>query len=199
MMANERGAWRPLVQQAVGRIREIEASGPLSRALLERIRAELIPLGDHPECFSDEEFPPPSSGQGDRLYCLSVDDDGGQALYLIKCGDHKDTPPHNHTTWAVVVGVEGREHNRFYERRDDGGEPGRAQLRQSGEATVERGTGVCMMPDDIHSIHMRGAETKTMLHMYGRALTEQKERIEFDMESGAYKVFRPHPDITMMA
>ena len=33
---------------------------------------------------------------------------------------HVETPPHNHTTWAVVVGHAGNELNRFYARTDDG-------------------------------------------------------------------------------
>ncbi|MEO3427495.1 cysteine dioxygenase [Pelagibius sp. CAU 1746] len=197
--SSERGAWRALVEKTVARIREIESGGPLTRDMLQRIRAELLTLSKHPECFSDEEFPPPEDGQGDRLYCLSLDDGDRRALYLNKGGANKNTPPHDHTTWAVVIGIVGEEHNRFYEREDDGREPGRARLRVAGEFTVEPGTGVCLMPDDIHSIHMDGPDIKTMIHMYGRSLPSLTERVQYDLATGEFRVFPAHPNITMMA
>lgn len=194
----EPGGWRPLVEKAVARIREIESSGPLDRDMLQRIRAELLVLSEYPEVFSDDEFPPPADGQGDRLYCLSLDDDDRRAVYLNKGGANKNTPPHDHTTWAVVIGVVGEEHNRFYESEDDGREPGRAKLKVSGEFTVAPGTGVCLMSDDIHSIHMDGPDIKTMIHMYGRSLPSLTERVQYDLETGEFRRFPAHPNITMM-
>ncbi len=190
-IADQRAA---AVAETIARIREIEGSQGVTRAALEQIKAELIALADRRELFPDEDFPPPPDGRGDILYCLNCDPDKRFALYLNRGSSQHDTPPHNHTTWAVVVGIEGEELNRFYERVDDGSVEGRGQVRQVDEFNVVPGTGVCMMPDDIHSIHMRGGETKKLFHMYGKALTELRERVKFNPD-GTCEHFPPSPNI----
>ena len=47
------------------------------------------------------------------------------------------------------MGFEGQELNRFYDRTDDG-------VVETHEHIVEAGTGVAMLPDDLHSIHIDG-------------------------------------------
>jgi predicted metal-dependent enzyme (double-stranded beta helix superfamily) len=95
-----------------------------------------------------------------------------------------ETRPHNHTTWAVVVAVEGQELNRVYRRTDDGSRPGSATLVADREVMVEPGRGIALMPDDIHSIHTTGSVPTRHLHMYGLALERLDERLGFDLESG---------------
>ena len=96
----------------------------------------------------------------------------------------KLTDPHNHTTWAIVAAVEGEEINRFYERTDDGTEPGKATLKQTREVVVQPGIGVAMMPDDIHSIAVVGEKPTLHLHMYGKSLDVVTDRLGFDLEAG---------------
>eukprot|EP00752_Nemacystus_decipiens_P017970 g16106.t1 len=151
------------VAETVERIRALEAEGGVTRETLAKIKEALIALGLRSELFPEEDFPPPESGTGDRLYRLSMDSDDRFALYLNRGTGDKDTPPHDHTTWACVVGVRGQEHNKFYRRTDDGASPGRGTVEVVAEKTVEPGTGVAMTPDDIHSIHMRGPEAKKLL------------------------------------
>jgi predicted metal-dependent enzyme (double-stranded beta helix superfamily) len=67
---------------------------------------------------------------------LAQDDDDRFALYLNSARGSVATPPHNHTTWAVVVGFAGRELNRFYRRTEQGA------VEQIGEQAVEAGSGV---------------------------------------------------------
>ncbi len=183
------------VAETVARVRAIGAGQGVTREALAAIREELIALGLKRELFPDSEFAPPGEGVDGRLYVLSEDDDHGFALYLNCATDAKNTPPHDHQTWAVVVGVRGEELNRLYERTDDGSVEGRGELRRSGEFTVRPGAGICLMPDDIHSIHMAGPEVKMHLHMYGIAIPHQGERKRFDVESGTYRHFTAHPDI----
>ena len=182
------------VAETVATVRRIEAQRGITRDSLAAIREALIALASQSALFPPEDFPPPEDGHGDRLYTLSMDPDKRFALYLNRGGVEKDTPPHNHTTWAVVVGVQGDEHNKFYRRLDDGSDPDRGRVEIADEVTVRPGTGVCMMPEDIHSIHMRGDDVKMHFHMYGLAVSELSERVMFDMETGKIEHFAAHPD-----
>lgn len=181
------------VAETVAAIRTIEERDGVTPDSLKAIRASLLELAGQTDLFPSKDFPGPEDGQGDRLYTLSLDDDKRFALYLNRGGVEKDTPPHNHTTWAVVVGVRGEEHNRFY-RRSENRQGAGASLDIYDEVTVRPGVGVCMMPEDIHSIHMRGDDVKMHLHMYGLAISELSERVKFDLESGEAAHFEAHPD-----
>ncbi len=183
------------VAETVARIRAIEDGDGVTRPALSHIRDALNALASRTELFTEAEFMAPEEGVDGRLYVLSEDDDNRFALYLNCATDDKNTPPHDHQTWAVVVGVRGEEHNKIYERMDDGSVEGRGEVRVAEEVTVRPGVGVCLMPDDIHSIHMAGPEVKMHLHMYGKSIPAQGERTRFDMEAGTCRHFRPHPDI----
>jgi len=183
------------VAETVARIRAIEAERGVTRAALDEIREALIALAARRELFPAETFSPPESGRDGRLYLLSEDEDHRFALYLNCATDDKNTPPHDHATWAVVVAVEGEEHNRIYEIVGDDESPETARVRIAKEITIRPGTGVCLMPHDIHSIHMSGPEPKMHLHMYGLAIPHQTERRRFDLEAGGFRHFAAHPDI----
>src|SRR5712692_5836294 len=79
------------------------------------------------------------------IYRLAEDDDRRFALYMSTSIGAKDVPPHDHTTWAVIVSVQGTEENRFYEKVGDYSVPGKGQIRQCGGTTVRPGVGVCLM------------------------------------------------------
>ena len=123
---------------------------------------------------------------------LSVDDDGRFELYLEVADKDVSTPPHDHTTWAVVTGIRGLELNKVYE--GDGGPKGEAPLKVDREVPVKAGTGVCLMPDDFHSIHIAGGELNMHLHLYGLGFAHLKGRRMFDEETGEYRGFDYLPE-----
>ena len=89
----------------------------------------------------------------------------------------------------------GEELNKFYDRVDDGAVEGRAEIREVRHETVKAGTGVALMPDDIHSIHCL-TETPTLnFHLYGRSIAHLPERKMFDMRAGTWRVFPAQPNI----
>ncbi len=186
------------VAEAVARVRGIERAGgdgggAVTRDTLKAIRGVLIELAAESELFPIEEFAPP--GEGGCLYRLSEDPDHRFALYAVSARQRKSTPPHNHTTWAVVVGIRGEEENRFYRRLDDGATPGKGEVDQIGRAVVAPGTGVTLLPNDIHSIHIDGGEPALFLHMYGLGLEQLSARVWFNRETGTCKVYPANPDI----
>jgi len=175
------------VAAAVADVRAIEAAG-VTREALERIKQRLIRLAARSELFTAADFPPPAPGakRNSCLYRVSEDADHRFALYVNSSFGDYGTPAHNHTTWAVIVGVSGEELNRFYDRAAQG-------VRQKGESVVKQGTGVAFMPEDLHSIHIRAPLVN--FHMYGLALEQLFHREYFDAKSAAWKVFPPHSDI----
>ena len=165
--------------EAVGRIRQIEQDQGVNYEGLKAIRDELIHLTRDTSLFPREHFPLTESGDS-AVYRLSEDDDHRFALYGSVGAPGKSVPPHNHTTWAVIVGVYGDELNRFFERTDDSTEAGHATLDETGQFVVRHGNGVVFLPDDIHAISTNDAQPTLHLHMYGLALDHLYDRLVFD-------------------
>jgi predicted metal-dependent enzyme (double-stranded beta helix superfamily) len=180
---------RQAVTQAVVEIRAIEAREGVTRVGLARIRERLIELASHTALFSLEDFPPPTVGESRRsaLYRLSEDDDHRFALYANASLGGYGTPAHDHTTWAVIVGITGEELNRFYKRTPEGG------IVETGAFTVRAGTGVAFMPADLHSIHIEAPLIN--FHMYGLALEQLHHRQYYKPNENTWAVFPPHSDI----
>jgi len=177
------------IAAAVADIRAIEQREGVTRASLAKIRDRLIALAAHAELFDAQDFPPPEGG-GERkscLYRLSEDPDHRFALYLNSSLGGYGTPAHNHTTWAAIVGVNGDEQNRFYERTADGG------VRETGRFVVAPGTGVAFLPDDLHSIHIDAPLLN--FHMYGLALEQLHRREYYKPDEHRWQVFPAHSDI----
>ena len=187
---------RQAVAGALAEVRRIEAEKGLTRDSLEAIKAVIIALSRRKDLFDEEAFPPPTQEKPNVLYLLSEDPDGRFALYM-SCGmPGKQTPPHDHTTWAVIVGLAGEEENRVYERVDDGSEPGKGQVRVARTQVLTEGTGIAYMPEEIHSIHNLGSVPTRHFHLYGRSLEQLPNRVQFNMDQGTYKVFPASPNIT---
>jgi predicted metal-dependent enzyme (double-stranded beta helix superfamily) len=173
------------VASTIDRIRAIEAEHGVTRPALEKIRAELLKLASQEHLFPSANFPPPPNGEkGSNRYLLQEDPGNRFALYMNALNPGNSTKPHDHTTWAVVVAVDGQELNKVYERTDDGADPERCALRIREEIMVEPGRGICLMPEDIHSIHTTGDRPTRHLHMYGLALEKLDNRRGYDMETG---------------
>ena len=171
------------VAETLGKIRAIEAERGVTRESLAAIRDQMIGLAGRRELFPREEFPL-KEGQAERFEKLSVDPDGRFELYLEVADKAVDTLPHNHTTWAVVVGICGLELNRLYE--GDGGVAGEAPLKLREEVPVTAGSGICMMPTDFHSIHMERGDLNMHLHLYGIGFAYMKDRLMYDAGRGGY-------------
>src|SRR3954454_18380096 len=173
------------IEKALADVRAIEREHGVTRESLDRIKQRLARLATRQDLFTATDFPPPEPGgkRNSCLYRVSEDPDHRFALYVNSSFGNYGTPAHNHTTWAVIVGVSGEELNRFYERADSG-------VRQTGSAVGKQGSGVAFMPEDLHSIHI--AAPLVNFHMYGLALEELHHREYYKAEERAWKVFPPH-------
>jgi rhodanese-related sulfurtransferase/predicted metal-dependent enzyme (double-stranded beta helix superfamily) len=183
------------VAETIAAIRGIESELGVTPAALDRIRETLIALATRSELFPEASFPIPAGAMG-RAYRLAEDPDHRFALYASAGSPGRAAPPHNHTTWAVIAGVYGEEHNVFYRRTDDRSAAGEGTLERTHELTIVRGNACMLMPDDFHTIETRGPHPGLHLHMYGISLEHLPGRITFAAESGGkYFVYPPTPGI----
>ena len=178
------------VAATMDRVKAIEHRQGVTREALEAIKADMIKLAEHESLFPASEFPPPPAGEkGSKRYLLQEDPDGRFAIYMLALNPGNSTKPHDHTTWAVVVGVEGQELNKVYRRVDDGSQEGHAKLEPVREVMVEPGTGIALMPEDIHSIHTEGTTSTRHLHVYGLALERLDDRVGYDLEANTVQPY----------
>jgi predicted metal-dependent enzyme (double-stranded beta helix superfamily) len=178
-----------LVAEAMDDIRAIDAAG-VDRNAVESIRDRLLELAAHRSEFSGMAFPAPGLDEDKKsaMYRIAQDDDDRFALYVSSVADKSAAPPHDHTTWAVIVGIEGQERNVRYSCVAKGGAP-----EPESEFVVEEGTGIAFLPDDVHSIHIDGGALN--FHCYGLALEELHSRNYWNKSTEEWKVFNAVSDI----
>lgn len=181
------------VAACVADVRAIIGEQAVDRPTLERVETRLLELAQRRDLFSFEALP--LLHRGSTMHVLHEDDDHGLTLYAVAARGASVTPPHDHTTWAVVVGIEGEEVNHHWRRLDDGAIAGRAELEETGATVVGPGTGVAMMADDIHSIERTGDWPMLHFHLYGRSIEHLPARKQFDLATGTYEVYPANPNI----
>lgn len=77
------------------------------------------------------------------------------------------TPIHDHLTWAVVGVYEGEEREAIYRRKDDGSDPGRAELEQVSARKNPKGHVTVLSHKGIHRIDNVSSEPSLSIHVYG--------------------------------
>ena len=119
-------------------------------------------------------------GMGDLELYQAPDD--GLLITLGAWQPGHGVPPHDHGTWAVVVGIEGNEHNLLWRRLDDGSRPGYAEIDKLETKLVSPGGVLTMTAEDIHSGDNSGEGVSYTLHVYGQSL-ETSGRRQYDPEA----------------
>lgn len=118
--------------------------------------------------------------QGNGVHVLHQEPDHTWAVVAVSWLPGRQTPPHNHGTWAVVAGVDGPERNIFWRRVDDGARNGYAELERIGEKVVGVGDVLAMPAETIHSIANDTDGVTLTLHVYGKHLNFTP-RFQFDV------------------
>lgn len=181
---------RQSVDALLSETRAALAGRPLDRSVIADIKESLIRLAGQRAYWDDPAYPDPEGDERQSRFLIAQDSPDGLSLYLNVMRPGKKIPPHNHTTWACIAAVIGDEQNYLYDRLDDGAAPGKAEIRRTAHVEVKPGTGIALMPDDIHHVEISGSAPIRHLHFYGRPLENLTERLTFDPEAGTCKIMQ---------
>jgi predicted metal-dependent enzyme (double-stranded beta helix superfamily) len=175
------------LEQYVDDLRAITAQETDPEKITERVEPLARRFAKEPGWFRPE-FRECDPEQGFSLHILHEEPNHDLAVFLISWLPNRGTTPHNHKTWAVVVGMEGQEQEDNYERLDDGSKPGYADLKRNGAQVMTAGDVTRCYPEHIHSVWNVGNDISMSLHTYGRHIN-YTGRSEFDPEGKREKPY----------
>lgn len=116
--------------------------------------------------------------QGFGVHLLHEEQNHELGVFVLSWLPNRGTLPHNHKTWAVVVVMEGVEHEVHWQRLDDGSQAGVADIDISSERTMTRGETSMCLSEDIHSVWNTGDTVSLSLHTYGKHINHT-QRTQF--------------------
>ena len=130
-------------------------------------------------------------GSGIAQYALYRAHDGSLCLFSLVVPPAAATPVHDHLAWGVVGIYRGRQNETIYERRDDGSDPARADLKLTTQRTLGAGEFYTLLPpaEDIHYVQTVSDEPSISIHLLAND-TACVWRHKFDPVSGAVVPFR---------
>ncbi len=126
--------------------------------------------------------------QGFGVHLLHEEPDHSLAVFVVAWQPGSGAPPHDHGTWAIVTGVEGKEHNTLYKRLDDRSVANHAHLDVKQETILGPGDVICMKSGGIHAVRNETDPVTLSLHTYGKHLNFTG-RSQYDLEANARKEF----------
>ncbi len=127
--------------------------------------------------------------QGFGINVLHEEADHSLAVFMVSWDPHNGVAPHDHGTWALIVGVEGVEHNTSYARLDDRGRDGYAEIEVKSELQAGPGDLICMKNGGIHSVRNDSDAVTLSLHTYGRHVN-YTERSVYDPDNNSAEAFQ---------
>ena len=127
--------------------------------------------------------------QGFGSHLIAENRDHTLAVIITSWITNRETPPHDHDTWAVIGCVKGSENNIFWDRHDDKGDPDFADISRGKVITCNPGDIVTMKTDDIHSVvNPMQDGVSVSLHVYGKHFNHTNRK-KFDPDNKTVQPF----------
>ena len=142
-----------------------------------------------PKNWMEDRFYEIDEAQGFGSHLIYENADHTLAVIITSWLPHRETPPHDHDTWAVIGCVKGAEQNTLWDRHDDGSVPGYAHITRGKSIMCRPGDIVTMKRTDIHTVsNVFQHEISISLHVYGKNFN-YTHRHQFDPEKRVAKPF----------
>ena len=157
----------------------------------DEIISQVAPLAQRltaEENWRDSKHYEASPEQGFGIHVLHEEPDHTLAVFAVSWLPGRGAPPHDHGTWAVVVGVDGVERNISYERLDDRSRADFAELDVKNDTLADKGDLICMKTGGIHAVRNETDAVTLSLHTYGKHVNHTN-RSQFDLETKVKKDF----------
>jgi len=150
------------VRELARDLRELKERG-LAEAEMVAESAELVKrlvLMKHNWLRYSMTQPAPTPGEGPKRTVLHEEPDHSLALFVVAMNGGERTAPHDHGTWAVIAGLEGREVNRRWKREGP-------EVVPDGEDAIDDATILSLPGSTIHSLHNETDAASVTLQLYG--------------------------------
>jgi predicted metal-dependent enzyme (double-stranded beta helix superfamily) len=154
--------------------------------------------------LDDEWLPPPYDGLVPDGYEDHGEMGGDIAQWLLYRSDDLvlftlvlppgvETPVHDHLAWGLVGLYRGTQREEFYQRLDDGGHFGPAELTETDTPQLGRGDYYELIPPDgdIHRVTTTSAEPSVSVHLLGTDVGCLQRHL-FDVEDDFVELFQSH-------
>ena len=167
------------IAQLAADLRQVARESDKERDILKAVRELARRAAESKDTWVERRMYQADETQGFGVHLLHEEADHTLAILALSWLPHRGAPPHDHGTWAVVVGVDGPEKNEFFERADDRRRAGYAELRKVGEKVCGEGDVLAMPKGVIHSVWNDTDAVTLSLHIYGKHVNHTG-RSQFD-------------------
>ena len=151
----------------VDQLRKINLSAP-EEEIIQQVKPLLLQTIANPAPWFEDRFYEIDEAQGFGSHLIAENPDHTLAVIITSWPTGRETPPHDHDTWAVIGCVKGVEKNILWDRHDDRANPDFAHISPGKTYVCKPGDIVAMHTDDIHSVINPEEGVSISLHVYGK-------------------------------
>lgn len=176
------------LQPFISALRKIDLTQD-EQIILDQVKPLLKETILNSEAWFEDRFYKVDHEQGFGSHLIAENEDHTLAVIITSWLSGRETPPHDHDTWAVIGCVKGTENNIFWNRHDNKSDPDFARISRGVVFECTPGDIVTMKQDDIHSVVNPDQNSVSVsLHVYGKHFN-YTNRKQFDPEKNTVKPF----------
>ena len=176
------------LQPLINALRQIDLSQN-EEIIINQVKPLVHQFITHPDTWFEDRFYAVDEEQGFGSHLMAENEDHTLAVIITSWPAYRETPPHDHDTWAVIGCVKGSENNIFWDRHDDKSDPNFADISRGKVITCNPGDIVTMKTDDIHSVVNPVQDCVSVsLHVYGKHFNHTNRK-KFDPDNKTVQPF----------